>query len=382
MGIAHGKAVRVKGMKVKRISIYNEFQCIGAECPVNCCKGWRVPLDEEVCQKYLLEKGDLGVRLRRSIRNEEGIPAFRRNWGKCPFWGKDRLCSLQKERGAAFMPQVCVQFPRQLFHLGFFCEETLYLACPEAARLFLVQAGQGKHFFFEESEEDVAYKVNTTNDDADFLDYLLMAREQLVGMLDGASSYNSVSILEYGRNAQSACLSGSKLPAPLEYANCSTKHFALDCTDFNRLFFHGFYHPYLRSHSPFLHRLCQKYIRELGIPGRINRRSANEKLVSLKAGLYLKIPELDRLLDRYYEYELLTGFLNIFEDYSFSKHLLWGMAKTEMLWLFLALYAKNKEKITEAEIANILAVFERRAPQMAAGFKSISGENKMHFLAY
>ncbi len=362
-------------MKIKRISIYKEFRCVGADCSVSCCKGWKVPLDDAIYQKYLQEKGTFGALLRHSIRKEEGIPSFRRKFGRCPFWGSDRLCSLQKKHGIRYMPQVCVQFPRQLYHLGFFCEETLYLACPEAARLFLAEAKQGKHFPFEGMEGDVEYKVNTTNDDMDFLAYLLAARDQLIEMLANGCRFGSISILNYGRDAQNACLSGRKLPSPLEYRDSSAEYFAMGCTDLNHLFFHDFYHPYLRTHSPLLYQLCKKYRKELGILSRINRKAADQKLAVLKADLYRKIPELDMILDRYYEYYLQTGFLNVFEDYSFSKHLLWGMVKADMLWLLIALFAKDRESVTETQIADIIAVYERRAPQMEGGLKFIDSAN-------
>ncbi|MDE7284275.1 MAG: hypothetical protein K2N85_11935, partial [Lachnospiraceae bacterium] len=66
----------------------------------------------------------------------------------------------------------------------------------------------------------------------------------------------------------------------------------------------------------------------------------------------------------YYEYYLLTNFLDIYEDYSFSKHLRDGIIKTHLLRLFIALYAEDREKINLNEIATVMAVFERRAPRI------------------
>lgn len=80
---------------------------------------------------------------------------------------------------------------------------------------------------------------------------------------------------------------------------------------------------------------------------------------------------MDNLLNRYYEYYLYTDFLDTFEDYSFSRHLLYGIAKAHMLWLFLALYAENKKQLTTDEIAKIIAVYERRAPQVEDAVKSL-----------
>ena len=92
---------------------------------------------------------------------------------------------------------------------------------------------------------------------------------------------------------------------------------------------------------------------------RNNHRELWNKLLELE-----KIPELDHLLNRYYEYYLYTNFMDICEDFNFSKHLLYGIVKTHLLWGFIALFAKNKKQITIEELAKIIAVYERRSPQM------------------
>ena len=191
-------------MKIKRISIYQEFQCTGADCSVNCCRGWKVPIDADAYMKFIQEKGFLGTLLRCSIVKGGEITSFRSIFDRCPFWGLDRLCMMQKKLGTAYMPLVCIQFPRQLYNLGFFCEETLYLACPEAARLFLLYVEQDKSFSFEEMQGTVSYEVNTTNDDETFLNYLLQARNELIQMLRNGYRYDSTAILNYGQDAQNA----------------------------------------------------------------------------------------------------------------------------------------------------------------------------------
>ncbi len=115
------------------------------------------------------------------------------------------------------MPVVCIQFPRRLYNLDFFCEETLYLACPEAARLFLASAAKDRPFEFTVTDGNVSYKVNTTNDDREFLDYLLKARDELIMMLENGISFDSMAILHYGQDAQNACLSQKPLPSPQDY---------------------------------------------------------------------------------------------------------------------------------------------------------------------
>jgi len=371
-------------MRIKRISILNEFQCTGADCSYNCCRGWKVPINHAMYMKYLNEKGLFGILLRCSIEKKNGLIAFRSTLHGCPFWGLDHLCTMQKKYGTDYMPDVCIQFPRQLYNLEFLCEETLYLACPEAARLFLVSVSEKRPFDFTESEGIANYEVNTTNDDKDFLEYLLKTRDELSSMLRGAAPskdcampfdvmpFNGIAILEYGRDAQNACLTQAPLPSPLDYT--SQKQYQIKSEQMNTLLFNGFYHPSLRTISPLLYSLCRRYIRKFGTLIHINPAACDRKLTELKESLYQKIPDLNYLLNRYYEYYLYTDFLDTFEDYSFSKHLLYGIAKAHMLWVFLALYAENRKELTTADIAKIIAVYERRAPQIENALKLLMKE--------
>lgn len=371
--------------EIRRISIFDEFQCVGKRCSINCCQGWKIPINHDVYMKYLHEKGLFGTKLRFLLKRGEQTASFRSPFGRCPFWGNDRLCSIQKKHGEEYMPAVCVQFPRQLYNLSFFCEETLYLACPEAVKLFWECAYSDKPFEYHVREDVPEYEVNTTNDDKEFLDYLVKSRAELTAMLRNGMNYDSMAILDYGRDAQSACLNlaasgyvkleqdvchvGAGLPSPIDYA--SGERYTIGIEEINKLFFEGFFHPNLGIISMFLHKLCKKYVRKIGALGKRNPKAANQKLRALEEGLYRKLPELDKILNRYFEYYLLTDFLDIYEDYSFTKCLLYGIVKTKMAALFLALYAENKDVIEREEIAKIIAVYERRAPQMKDALKKL-----------
>ncbi|MDE7429894.1 MAG: hypothetical protein K2N00_11655, partial [Lachnospiraceae bacterium] len=122
--------------------------------------------------------------------------------------------------------------------------------------------------------------------------------------------------------------------------------------------------PRLRTISPLLYQLCRKYIRKFGRQSKRNPGAADRKLAALQKSLNEKMPDLENILNKYYEYYLLTNFLDIYEDYSFSKHLLFGIVKTHLLRLFIALYAEDREDINADEIATVMAVFERRAQQI------------------
>lgn len=349
-------------MQIRRLSICNEFKCIGAACPANCCQGWKIPLDYSTYIKYLQEKGFFGTKLRCFIRRNEDTAAFRSAFGRCPFWGGDHLCEIQKKHGIEYMPAVCVQFPRQLYNLGFFCEETLYLACPEAARLFLQYVEKDGPFGCLIMEGEVSYEVNTTNDDEAFLNYLIKSREELAGMLRQGMDFSSMAILAYGHDAQNACLAKAALPSPVNYM--SGERYEINVREINRLLFDGFYHPNLRVTSHLLYKLCKKYIRDYAMLSRMNPKAADKKLLVLQDSLHQKVPMLEKILNRYFEYYLFTNFLDIYEDYCFRKCLRFGIVKTKILLLFLALYAEHKDSIGMAEIAKIIAIYERRAPHI------------------
>ncbi len=361
-------------MQIRRISFFDEFTCIGAGCPVNCCMGWKIPVDYEVYMKYLNEKGPFGVKLRWMLKRNEETASFRSFRYRCPFWDGDRLCSIQKKRGSDYMPAVCTQFPRQLYHLGFFCEETLYLACPEAVNLFLESLNHEEPFAYRVMEGEVRYEVNTTNDDEEFLNYLLQSRSELTQMLREGMRYDSMAILTYGRDAGNACLAGkegeAKFPSPLTYH--SVEHYLMDLKFLDRLLSDGFYHPNLRVVSPVLYRLCKDYFRKFYRFGKLDVKTAEQTYANLQRELSQKFLLLEKLLNRYFEYYLHTNFLDIYEDYSFRKCLIYGMAKTNMLCLFLALYAEKKERIELSEVAELIAVYERRAPQIKGALKKVS----------
>lgn len=378
-------------MIVKQISILKQFQCTGAACPANCCRGWKIPIDDNAYEKYITEKGCLGFLLRCFLVKKEELISFRssKHQYRCPFWGIDRLCGLQKRYGTDYMPLVCVQFPRQLSNFGSFCEETLYLACSEAARLFIEQARAKIPFRFDETTGEVDYEETITNDDFDFLHYLLQSREELITMLEGGCGLD-VCLLQYAKEAQDKCLSygalntgvnlGSEhfaLPSPLAYQTTEHTPFTVDAPKMYTLFFKGFYHPSLRHSSPILYRLCQKYIHTFYTLTKNHPKTADEKLNLLMQSVYDYVPDFDALMTYYYEYFLQKNFLDIFEDYSFVRHMLCGMAQARMLQLFIALYCegrrgKKKRPLSAQELSVIIGVYERRAPQIEDALKDFT----------
>jgi lysine-N-methylase len=126
-----------------------EFRCIAERCEETCCSGLTVPVSEERLQRMreLLAGGPDAERVEASVLpNPEGPPAERavirmRPDGSCPFLDTERLCSLQRRHGERVLPDICSTFPRVSWRWGGQVEVTGSLACPEMARLLLLEEG-------------------------------------------------------------------------------------------------------------------------------------------------------------------------------------------------------------------------------------------------
>lgn len=108
-------------MKVVKFKYYDEFHCIGPECPDSCCKDWSITLTKREYLNY--KKMNCSDKLRAIIDNafvrekksgSEFIYAkikLKEN-GYCPILGEDCLCMLQKELGESALDYVCSTYPR------------------------------------------------------------------------------------------------------------------------------------------------------------------------------------------------------------------------------------------------------------------------------
>src|SRR5579862_9327136 len=120
------------------------FQCIGSECEDTCCHGFAVTIDKAT---YLRYEGNAEFRpgLETHFTRIEGNAtdaAFARIRltpdYNCPFLTRDRLCGIQIKHGSEYLSEVCVSYPRASRRVDGLIEKALYLSCPEAARLVLL----------------------------------------------------------------------------------------------------------------------------------------------------------------------------------------------------------------------------------------------------
>lgn len=356
-------------MEVHELIFYSQFQCTMGNCPNTCCHGWQIVFDDEARARFLAEPGLAGLRLRRGITRRNGMTMFRRRRGSCPFLTRERACGIQLSLGEDYMPDVCRIFPRQRVNYGLFAEETLFLACPEAARLFL---RHHENLFFRTVERPVDYARLGNNDDPAFLRELLALRQELTDRIadtDMARDQLCTGLLHFAGRLQQYYIKKAggtdtdvRLPQLRDCIKNAAPSFRITAEMTDRMITGGFYHIFLKKTSPFLYRLCRMYFSEFG---RLTRAQADACADRLRAGLHKYIPALERILRGHLIYYLMLEFLTAYENYSFVRILATGILHMHLLELFLAVYYENTHSLTEDELSRIIAVLDRRGRHCA-----------------
>jgi lysine-N-methylase len=120
------------------------FRCIGERCEDTCCSGLRVPVSEERLRHMrerlagTPEEQTLHACMRPGTDGPASIQP--REDGHCPFLDGQKMCSLHRRYGESVLPDICSTFPRIVSGWGERWEMAGTLACPEVARLCLLEA--------------------------------------------------------------------------------------------------------------------------------------------------------------------------------------------------------------------------------------------------
>ncbi len=356
-------------MKVHELSFYSQFQCTMGDCPNTCCHGWQVVLDKHTIEKYKTKTDTRGLRLRGSMRSQNGTVRFKGSKGNCPFLTKDRVCQIQLSLGEEGLPDVCRIFPRLRINYGSFAEELLLLSCPQAVRLFLNNLD---HLHYQTTYRDVSYAKTGTNDDPGYLQELQNIRSALTAHILHANLPRPMlyaGLLSYARALQRFYItngqtygnpSGARTAPtdPAAYLNQASAPFSIPYDSTCAMLTSGFYHPFLKFTSPFLYRLCRIYFKKLH---RLPLAKGNARLKALRDELHRDCPDAEPMLRGYLAYYLLEEFFKTYEDYSFVRSIATGIMHTHLLELFFALFYADSHRLTEDDSIQIITVYTRRA---------------------
>ena len=128
-------------MKIVKLDIFDDFKCLAGDCRDSCCNaGWQIDVDKKTMQKYSFCDDAFVKSIRGHIvqNGKEYCIKCDQN-GVCPFFREDGLCDIVKNKGDAFLGEVCRNFPRiSIFENGK-QEQTLSFACEEVVRLVFKQ---------------------------------------------------------------------------------------------------------------------------------------------------------------------------------------------------------------------------------------------------
>ncbi len=361
-------------MEVRHISTYDNFKCIAGACKESCCKGWRIPIDDASVERYQSEGGLLGLRLHLSLTDEEDLPVFNKNSGRCPFLTLKGLCGLQIRKGEDYLSMVCREFPREIRNYGPFVEKSLDLSCIHAATLFLREHREGIPGgigYLPHEEENRAYRRYGDNEDTAYLAFLEQTRAYWIRQIADTHSIQELEdvlrhLLTVSEGLQEAVSEGRKLTMELveelsadtgDGVYRQTRLFPFSIMTMNDLINTDFFHARLKWTVPFLYDLCMRYCSEFADDTEL---AGQEHLEDLSHALMQAYPELFLKYRKYLIHYLLQNWLEIYDDYSFLRWTVYGIIQANMLYLFDLSYWAKHRKLTQDVQAHILAVCARR----------------------
>ena len=122
-----------------------DFKCIGNKCIGSCCSGWDISFDKATFEHLSKDLRFSKIMNQYAYINEDGsVPNI--NYGilnlndnnRCPFLDVDDLCKVQKATDEDSLSNVCALYPRYYNLVDDIYEESLSLACIEAAEELLL----------------------------------------------------------------------------------------------------------------------------------------------------------------------------------------------------------------------------------------------------
>lgn len=356
-------------MLVKKISYYNEFQCLMGECPQSCCKGWRIPLDDKAIRRFRNEKGLWGLRLKMAMHGKVQ-PSFSPYCFRCPFLRLDGRCGMQLKKGEDYLAEICRIYPRIRFCPGTYTELQLDLSCVHVAELFLEHCEE-QYFVEEETEEQ--QEQTGDNDDAEYLEALEESRAQLITVI-GTAAVNGdpealkkalKNVVVYAATVQDKMmLEGMREPEALqsgfersEETGWLPECFPLPIALINQLMSTDFYQDGMQYVLPLLYKLCRMYYRYFD---KLSYEDGEKEWQRLFRKHIAGHPERVKRYAAYYTSHLLRTYMECYEDYSFLKHTMSGVIGLNVIMLFETLWREKYKTLSEKELARIISVCERR----------------------
>ena len=169
-------------MKHTQPDYYSTFCCLGKDCPLTCCAGWTISIDEDSLAFYDTLPGAAGREVRNAVDWEEAC--FLTNDGRCRLLTEEGLCSLQIAAGEEALCDTCRLYPRHTEEFKGCREHSLNLSCPAAAMLILFDKKELPALVEAEDDEEEEIEFDEFDEEA-FQNLLSMRAEIFQDMAMG-----------------------------------------------------------------------------------------------------------------------------------------------------------------------------------------------------
>lgn len=141
-------------MQVFSLTNYDDFSCIGSQCPWTCCRGWKILIDKESLERYNTVSGKIGDEMRNSIQYDKSGNAYMKlnEDGFCTLLNEQKLCRVYIEAGEERMGNLCKSYPRGINIYGDLYIKYICISCPEMARILFTQKGPLQFNMYEDKK--------------------------------------------------------------------------------------------------------------------------------------------------------------------------------------------------------------------------------------
>lgn len=144
------KMSKFQPQQVKQISYLQDFKCAAASCVDSCCVGWIVGVSQD--NKKFYEEQNSEILQYVEPQNDKEFQMLRCDDGSCSQL-ENNLCSVQKNFGEAYLPDICYTFPRSYKKISGEVYMAANLACPESLKVALFNNKVGDFSKWDEVEQ-------------------------------------------------------------------------------------------------------------------------------------------------------------------------------------------------------------------------------------
>jgi lysine-N-methylase len=183
-------------IKVLAPDYYNEFHCIGPECPYTCCHNWgEITIDKNTYKKYKdFPSPEFNKKIQwalKPLKKADGsIDTFKAavivldEHGKCPFFSEKGLCEIQQKIGAGYLSLTCRLYPRNVFKdIKPNVETSLTLSCIEVARLAVLRSDKQKFIKIDVDKKQIDSYRSSLSYGGALKDYVASIRQNCIELM-------------------------------------------------------------------------------------------------------------------------------------------------------------------------------------------------------